>query len=274
MRATRRPTGSALPTWCSAALLLAACLLAACKERESPTQSMERKLRTHAACRQPAGEDVIYTTAAGFRFAVPAWTDVSAFETTYNARCEVESMILDFAWIDGRLLPIPHEPKDRSRAGIAWPERYDTLRLALSFRPPAMDAAPYRPYTCAAKTPVHHYPELGLRMCPQWAQAKPEAPVLAFWPRFEIVDDSEYVTSFSCGDRDFVGHPVAQLPDVEVAYSCRGYWRWRPGAHAMFDFGPGKVLRKSASVMRAARATLDGWIVTAPAPAQDRSHGG
>lgn len=213
-------------------------------------------------CRVVTDTSIIYTTAAGFKLEIPKWVFNMPLENTHGPSCELRKMKFHFAWIGGELVPISR-PGLKPPEGYELPAEYEGLTLMMSFRDPSRDGTRREESYCRKKQPVYEYPGFHVVMCPNLAGAdkSPNIRTLPFYPRFELMDGREVPTSFTCSHSEFDGYTVENVYDVEIRHSCRGYWRWRPGASAMFDLHEGKVIRKAYSVMNAAERVLNSWVL-------------
>lgn len=243
----------------TATLLL--CALASCKRSETGAEFHARTERLNETCRQSVGTDFVYRTAAGFQLAVPKYASGSLHASQYGADCRLKDIRLVFAWVDGKLIPVPqgglYHPAD-----LKLPERYESLVVMMSFKPPETMVGPEHWEYCKGKQPRFDYPGDKLLMCPQSdSPHPPRLATLPYRPRFEIVGAKVPPYSFSCGDADFDKVTTENVTEAEIRYSCRGYWYWRPGAAGMFDIGGGKVLRQAHRMLPAAERLMDAWIV-------------
>jgi len=224
-------------------------------------------------CRKVTDNNIIYKTAAKFSISVPSSMRNLSLENSYNSDCELKYMKFHFVWTGEKLIFIPKigskELKDfkieigvKENEALYLSEGYERLTLMLYFKDPAEGYSAYEKYHCKNKSPVYEYPEYNVIMCPYLMGAKksPNITTLPFFPRFELVDERPYVTSFECEHKYFDGYTVENIHEIDVKYSCRGSWTWRPGAGGMFDIHQGKVIHKAYNVMRAAETILDSWI--------------
>lgn len=209
-------------------------------------------------CREVTEESIIYETAAGFKLEIPAWVRNFPFTNRFNADCELTGMILSFAWVDNTLIPVA-AVGERNPYKHPFPEQYEQFVLMMSFRPPEQDVDVER--HCASKQPVYEFPEYRVRMCPySMSGIVPKTGTLPFLPRFELMNDHEVPANFGCSHSVFDGYQVDDVTQAEIPYSCRGYWRWRPGAPAMFDIHKGKVIQKAFRIIEAAEITMNSWV--------------
>jgi len=252
--------------------LVFACALTAC-HRSSEENHHVRGARLNKECRQAIGDDFVYRTGAGFDLAVPKWASGSLQPSQYGADCSLQTIRLVFAWVDGKLIPLQQGGEYAPPPGPALPERYDTLVVAMSFRPPHTMASPEDWDGCKDRQSRVDYPAYKLRMCPQYQRANaPQPPLfgLPYRPRFELVGETFPRYSLSCADEDFAHATLENVVEATTTqYSCRGSWYWRPGAAGMFDLGSGAVLKKFHLVLPAAERLLDGWVVGTPSPRSD-----
>lgn len=213
-------------------------------------------------CRKITGDNIIYRTAAKFSIAEPKWSSRSPAEKHYNSNCELERIILNFAWIDEKLIPIPRSDIKPPKS-VKLPDHYESFTLMMTFRDPANGTSSYEKSHCKNKSPVYEYPDFSVIMCPYLMGAKksPNITTLPFFPRFEIVDGRLYPTSFTCSHDYYDGYTVEDIHEMEIKYSCRGHWPWRPGAGAMFDINKGKVIQKASKVIKEVEKVLDSWVI-------------
>ena len=223
-------------------------------------------------CRQVNDGDIIYKTAAKFSMAVPITMTNHLPMNWYNQDCELVSMHFYFAWTGQELLIMPKAGTEeyddikvklegKENENISSSESYMPLSLMLQFSSPWDGYGNYDKEHCKNKNPVYHYPEYNIVMCPSvmGVEKSPNMTTFPFYPRFEISDNREFVTSFSCAHKYFDGYTVENVHEVEVEF-CRGSWLWRSGAGGLFDF-QGKIIQNAASAMGAAEEMLDSWVV-------------
>lgn len=210
-------------------------------------------------CREITEESIIYETAARFKLEIPVWVKNFPFTNSFNADCELTDMILSFAWVNNALIPVA-AVGERNPHKHPFPQQYEQFVLMMSFRPPEQDVDVER--HCESKQPVYEFPEYQVRMCPfsMSGVESPNAKIWPFVPHFELMTDHKFPANFGCSNSVFDGYHVDNVTQVEVPYSCRGYWHWRPGAWAMFDIHKGKVIQKAYSVIEAAEKIMNSWV--------------
>lgn len=210
-------------------------------------------------CRDVVEGSITYETAAGFTLEIPAWVRNFPATNRFNADCKLTDMILSFAWADKTLIPLA-TVGERNPNNDPFPEQYEQFVLMMSFKPPHQEVDVER--HCADKHPVYEFPEYRVRMCPfsMSGVKSPNIKTLPFYPWFELMTRDRYPANFGCSHSVFDGYHVDEVTQVEIPYSCRGYWRWRPGASAMFDIHHGKVIQKAYRVIEAAEKTMNSWV--------------
>jgi hypothetical protein len=239
-------------------------MLAGC-QKETP--SMDSIMETHSKCTTKKGDLLIYNTAAGFSISRPVWMSNSALVDQFTTDCKLTYTKLSFAIIQGALIPIPQpglEPEygHKRAKQPPLPERFDKLTLMLRFKDPRSDGPGMPELTCKAANKIHtihKMPEFGIQMCEEGSS--PNIKSLPFYPRFEFIDSPNGNPSMTCRHQDFDGVTIENIGQLTAIY-CRGYWTWRPGAHAMFDIERGEVLKKFRPAIEAAESTLNSWVVT------------
>lgn len=237
--------------------------LARGERRETPTEFFARGERLNRDCRPIAGGRFVYRTAAGFQLSVPTWLRGFPTADHYTPDCRLNYLRIDFAWIDGRLLPLPQNGVALP-PGVAAPSDYEPVVVMMDFRDPALDLAPDPVHWCRNRQPRYDYPTFDLRMCPSDFPINGAARPLGFTPRFEIGGQRGDPVGFGCDAADFEGRTAADIHEARIN-ACRGYWHWKPGAYAIVDIERGKVLQKAGKVMQAVAQMLDAWVVSAPA---------
>lgn len=238
--------------------------LAACGRRDTAEDRHALAERLNDECRQSVGQDFLYQTAAGFQLAVPKWATGSLQPFQYGPDCELKNIRLVFAWVEGKLIPVQQGGLHRSPPDLVLPERFDSLVVMMSFKPPKTMVGPENGEYCKNNHPQFDYPEFKLRMCPQFrGEHLPSQSgfTLPYRARFEIAGAKYSPYSMTCDDSIFANVTTANVVEATTEYSCRGYWYWRPGAAGMFDFGSGTVLKKVHLVLPAAERMMDSWVV-------------
>lgn len=212
-----------------------------------------------AKCTTRRDGSVIYNTAAGFKLSRPEWMHNLPAEERFTSDCQLASIKLHFALLGNELLPVPH-PGIKHPKSVAVPASYDRLTLYLDFESVrAWGSVEPNEWACSSKDKVYKFSELGIQMCGHGPS--PNVTTMPFYPRFEIADGRIPPTSMRCRHEDVEGRHIDDIANILVPYACRGYWSWRPGAHAMFDLGPGEVLKKFRLAIGLAETTLDSWVL-------------
>lgn len=238
-------------------VLVASVGLLGCEPKEGATPQAAQNMQ--AKCTTLRDGLVIYKTAAGFKLSRPEWMHNLSFEERFTNDCELASMKLHFALVGNELLPVPH-PGIKHPKSVALPSSYDQLTLFLNFQD-VRTQGPGEPseWACSSKHKVYKFPEFGIQMC--GIGPSPNVTTMPFYPRFEIADGRNPPTSMKCRHEDIEGRKIDDITNLSVPYACRGYWAWRPGAHAMFDLGTGEVLKKLRLAIGLAETTLNSWVL-------------
>lgn len=215
-------------------------------------------------CIKSTGDNYLYTTAAKFQLAIPKWALNFKQENHFNQNCELESIILQFGWVDGRLIPMPY-PGISPPAEYKLPDRYEPLTLMIAFKSKELVAAPDERAFCRNKNPKHAYEAYNVIVCPYLrAEKSAHIPTLPFYPRFELIEDRDPPASFTCNHSQLSRYTIDNLHELDITESCRGYWKWRPGAYVMFDLHEGKIVQKAFGVIKAAERIMESWVVAEP----------
>ena len=214
-------------------------------------------------CYQTVNDKRIYNTAAKFRLAVPVWMLNLPFENEFNSDCEITKLKLHFAYVDDTVMPVPH-PGSTHTGRVTFPNFYDKISFYLNFKNPEQDIyfKAAQKDICSNKNQTYAYPDYGFRLCPYLTPEKNKnIDTFPFFPRFELIEDKKVPTSFTCRHKDINGYNLEDIYEMDVRYSCRGYWYWRKGASSMFDISKGKVLKKANKIIITSEALLNSWIV-------------
>ncbi|MFV8782389.1 hypothetical protein ACNKU7_08195 [Microbulbifer sp. SA54] len=238
-------------------------LLGCAPEEDLDSDQIRGDDRRAIKCYQTVNDKRIYNTAAKFRLAVPVWMSNLPFENEFNSDCEITKLKLHFAYIDDRLIPVPHSGSTHP-GSIKLPEFYDKVSFYLNFKGPEQDRyfKAVQKDICSNKNHTYDYPEYGFRLCPYLtADKNRNINTFPFFPRFEVIEEKTIPTSFTCRHEDINGYTLENIYEMDVPYSCRGYWYWRKGASSMFDISKGKVLKKVNKAIIASEALLNSWII-------------
>jgi len=211
-------------------------------------------------CFQVVNDKRIYNTASKFRLAVPVWAHNLSLENEFNSDCEITKLKLHFAYTNDIILPIPH-PGSVHPVPIKLPKLYDKISFYLNFKDPnGFEVIPK--LICSNKNHTYTYPEYGFRLCPYLrAEKNRNISDFPFYPNFEVIEDKAKPTSFRCRHEDISGYTLENIYEMDVPYSCRGYWSWRKGASSMFDISKGKVLKKVSKAIIMSEALLNSWVI-------------
>lgn len=228
--------------------------LAACSPDEPSIE--KRMAERKSECTTRKDDQIIFNTAAGFQLSRPSW--MADFGDEFNKDCKLISTRFSFAYAHDELIPKPV-------SGLLHPmhpdlpQNTDKLTLMFKFQDPSSDGPGAPEHNCIANKHIYRLPQIGLQMCA--SGSSPNITTLPFYPRFEFIDSQDGNPSLTCPHDDIEGRTLTDIQRLSVKNACRGYWTWRPGAHAMFDLGRGEVLKKYRPAIEAAQLTLNSWLV-------------
>ncbi len=220
----------------------------------------DRQNLTLEDCQIKSSGFITYKTAAGFDMKVPDWRLGGNLADHYTSECKLKSAHFSFGLYDGIVKLIPNG--GIKVEGYNEENIYEQhITLMMNFENIKDDSFRYQDIENHCFNKRHRdINRLNVRVCSRYSDIESES-LSEYHPRFELIDDKKAPTSFRCLPRDTKGYSLENIEGFTTQYTCRGYWRWRLGATAMFDLHNGRVLDSAYILVSESEKILYSWIV-------------